>query len=106
MKATKRKRLQAAGWQVGSAAEFLNLTPEEAALVEMKLNLARRLRELRTRRGLSQQEAARLLGSSQSRVAKMEAGDATVSVDLLVRALLMVGASRQDIARAIGRKAA
>jgi predicted XRE-type DNA-binding protein len=106
MKATKRKRLEAAGWQVGDAAELLKLTPEKAALVEMKLNLARRLRELRTRRGLSQQAVARLLGSSQSRVAKMEAGDMTVSVDLLVRSLLTIGASRQDIAKAIAQRAA
>lgn len=106
MKATKRKRLEAAGWRVGGAAEFLNLSPEEAALVEMKLSLGRRLRDLRSRRRLSQVDAARLLGSSQSRLAKMEAGDATVSVDLLVRSLLTIGASRQDIAKAIARKAA
>lgn len=106
MKETKRKRLEAAGWRVGTSEEFLDLSPEEAALVEMKLNLARRLRELRADRGLSQAAAAKLLGSSQSRVAKMEAGDMTVSVDLLVRSLLAIGASRGDIAKAIGRRAA
>jgi transcriptional regulator with XRE-family HTH domain len=91
---------------VGSAAEFLRLKPEEAALVEMKLNLARRLRDVRTNRGLSQEAMAKLLGSSQSRVAKMEAGDRSVSVDLLVRSLLLVGASRAEIAREISRRAA
>jgi DNA-binding XRE family transcriptional regulator len=106
MKARKRKRLEAAGWRVGSAAEFLRLKPEEAALVEMKLNLARRLRDVRTNRGLSQEAMAKLLGSSQSRVAKMEAGDRSVSVDLLVRSLLLVGASRAEIAREISRRAA
>jgi DNA-binding XRE family transcriptional regulator len=106
MKARKRKRLEAAGWRVGSAAEFLRLKPEEAALVEMKLNLARRLRDVRTSRGLSQEAMAKLLGSSQSRVAKMEAGDRSVSVDLLVRSLLLVGASRAEIAREISRRAA
>ena len=106
MNARKRKRLEAAGWRVGSAAEFLRLTPEEAALVEMKLNLARRLRDVRTNRGLSQEAMAKLLGSSQSRVAKMEAGDRSVSVDLLVRSLLLVGASRAEIAREISRRAA
>ena len=104
--ARKRKPLEAAGWQVGSAGEFLRLKPEEAALVEMKLNLARRLRDVRTNRGLSQAAMAKLLGSSQSRVAKMEAGDSSVSVDLLVRSLLLVGASRAEIAREIGRRAA
>jgi DNA-binding XRE family transcriptional regulator len=106
MKARKRKRLEAAGWRVGSAAEFLRLKPEAAALVEMKLNLARRLRDVRTNRGLSQEAMAKLLGSSQSRVAKMEAGDRSVSVDLLVRSLLLVGASRAEIAREISRRAA
>jgi DNA-binding XRE family transcriptional regulator len=106
MKARKRKRLEAAGWRVGGAAEFLRLKPEEAALVEMKLNLARRLRDVRTNRGLSQEAMAKLLGSSQSRVAKMEAGDRSVSVDLLVRSLLLVGASRAEIAREISRRAA
>ena len=91
---------------MGGADEFLRLKPEEAALVEMKLNLARRLRDVRTDRGLSQEAMAKLLGSSQSRVAKMEAGDRSVSVDLLVRSLLLVGASRAEIAREISRRAA
>jgi len=106
MKTPRRKRLEAAGWRAGTAEEFLGLNREEAALVQMKLNLARRLRELRAYCGLSQAAAAKLLGSSQSRVAKMEAGDSTVSVDLLVRSLLTIGASRNDIAKEIARRAA
>ena len=106
MKASKRKRLEAAGWRVGDVRDFLGLSSEEVALVEMKLNLARRLRRMRTRRKLSQAAVAKLIGSSQSRVAKMEAGDSRVSVDLLVRTLLAIGASRGDIARAIGQRAA
>jgi hypothetical protein len=35
------ERLEAAGWQVGSAKDFLGLTPEETAFVELKLNLGR-----------------------------------------------------------------
>ena len=42
MKNTKRARLVAHGWRIGSAAEFLELTPEEAAVVETKLALMRR----------------------------------------------------------------
>jgi transcriptional regulator with XRE-family HTH domain len=86
--------------------EVLGLSKQESALVEVKLRLARRLRTLRTRRRLSQAAVAKLARSSQSRVAKMETGDATVSVDLLVRSLLAIGASPKDIARAIGRDAA
>jgi predicted XRE-type DNA-binding protein len=102
MKASRRRRLEKAGWAVGDAAEFLGLSAQEAALVEMKLALARHLRTLRTRRKLSQAAVARLLRSSQSRVAKMEAGDPTVSIDLLLRSLLTIGATKRDIARTIG----
>jgi DNA-binding XRE family transcriptional regulator len=101
MKETKRKRLEEAGWKVGSAEEFLGLTEEEAAFVEMKLALSETLRERRSKQGLTQTELAKRLGSSQSRVAKMEACDPSVSVDLLVRALLAAGASRKEIAAAI-----
>lgn len=102
MKARKRARLARAGWVIGDADRFLNLTREEAALVEMKLDLAERLRRRRASRRLSQAEVAKLLGSSQSRVAKMEAAEATVSLDLLVRSLLVVGVTRAEIARVIG----
>jgi predicted XRE-type DNA-binding protein len=101
MKDTKRKRLEEAGWRVGSVEEFLGLSEEEAAFVEMKLALSQTLRERRTAQGLTQRELAKRLGSSQSRVAKMGACDPTVSVDLLVRALLATGASRKEIAAAI-----
>jgi ribosome-binding protein aMBF1 (putative translation factor) len=95
----KRKRLEAAGWKVGDAKEFLNLTDEEATLIEVKLQLANALRTARAKRKLTQIELSRKLGSSQSRVAKMEAGDPSVSLDLLVRSLLKLGASRRDLAR-------
>ena len=79
MKATKRAKLQAAGWAVGDAADFLDLSPAEAAYVELKLSLSQALRRWRSTRKLTQTELAKRLGSSQSRVAKMEAGDPTVS---------------------------
>ena len=106
MDAKKRKRLEAAGWTVGDATAFLKLTPEEAALVEMRLALSRSLRERRLGAGLTQVAFAKQLGSSQSRVAKLEAGDASVSLELLIRALLTVGASRKDVAHALARRVA
>lgn len=101
MKSTRKQRLEAAGWKVRSAAEFLGLSAEEAAFVELKVALGQSLRRWRTRQKLTQGELAVRLQSSQSRVAKMEAADPTVSVDLLVRSLLKLGARRKDIARAI-----
>jgi len=105
MKAQKRQRLEKAGWKLGSAKEFLGLTAEEEAVVDLKLALARAVREERSKRKLTQQQLGRMLASSQSRVAKMEAGDPSVSIDLLVRSLLRMGASRRDVARWLTRPA-
>jgi len=101
MKKTKKDKLEAAGWRVGAADDFLGLGPEETAFIEMKLALARNLRLRRQRRKLTQAQLAKVLNSSQSRVAKMEAADTTVSLDLLVRSLLALGAKAQDVARVI-----
>ena len=103
MDKAKRKRLEARGWRVGTASDFLRLSAEEAALIEMKLNLSQALRARREARGLSQVALAKRLRSSQSRVAKMEAADQTVSIDLLVRGLVVLGAPPRDIARILGR---
>jgi hypothetical protein len=97
----KQERLSAGGWKVGQTAEFLELTPEEADFVELKLALSSTLRARRTDQGWSQGALAERIGSSQSRVAKMEASDPTVSMDLLIRGLLATGASKKEIASAI-----
>ncbi len=81
----KRRKLEAAGWKVGSVEEFLDLSTWESAYVEMKLALSESFRELREAQNLTQAAVAAQIQSSQSRVAKMEAGDPTVSLDLLVR---------------------
>ena len=104
------RKLEAAGWKVGTVGEFLGLSDEEAALIELKLGLAYAMREYRSRRNLTQEQLGRLLGSSQSRVAKMEAADSSVSIDLMVRSLLRMGASRKQvasyIAAPVGKRAA
>lgn len=103
MEKTKRGKLETAGWRVGSAEEFLELSSEEAAFVELKFALSTELRDRRSASGLTQVELARKMGSSQSRVAKMEASDPEVTVDLLIKGLLATGASRGDIAKAVAR---
>ena len=103
MDAKTKARLEAAGWNVGDTQEFLDLSDAEAEFIEMKLALAGDLRARRLDRGLNQTQVARIVGSSQSRVAKMEAADATVSVDLMIKALLKLGASRREVAKAVGR---
>jgi hypothetical protein len=104
MKKTKRAKLESHGWRLGTAADFLDLTPEEAAFVETKLALSRSVRDRRTTRGLSQSALAKRLNSSQSRVAKIEAADPTVSIDLLLRALFALGAKPRDVASAIHKR--
>jgi DNA-binding XRE family transcriptional regulator len=101
MKKAKRARLEAAGWKVGTVQQFLGLSDEEAAFVDLKLALARSLRSRRERKGFTQNQLAELIESSQSRVAKMEAGDRTVSLDLLVRSLLAMGTTKRELARII-----
>ena len=101
MEPAKRQRLEAAGWIVGDASDFLGLSPEEAAFIELKLALSKRLKQQRESRQLTQQALAKQIKSSQSRVAKMEAGDPSVSLDLLIRTLLSAGATAQDIAEVI-----
>ena len=103
MKASRRKKLETTGWKVGTASEFLGLSNEEAAFVELKLTLSASLKKRRTSQGLSQHELAKRLRSSQSRVAKMEASDPAVSLDLLIRALFAAGAKKKDIAKAIAK---
>jgi DNA-binding XRE family transcriptional regulator len=97
----KVELLKTKGWKVGSTEEFLDLSEEELAYIELKISLSRLVRELRDERQLTQQQTAKLIGSSQSRVAKIEAGDPSVSVDLQIRSLLALGASKEDLAKAI-----
>ncbi len=105
MDKTTKKKLEAAGWKTGSTQAFLELTDAEAAFIDMKLALAADLRSRRLQRHLNQTQVARLIGSSQSRVAKMEAADPSVSVDLLIRSLLKLGAERRDVAKAVAASA-
>jgi DNA-binding XRE family transcriptional regulator len=106
MDGARRQRLDDAGWTIGSAADFLELSEDEAAFVDLKLALSEELRARRERQGLTQVALAKKLGSSQSRVAKMEASDPGVSVDLIIRGLLATGATRSQIADAIAPQAA
>lgn len=109
MRADKRKKLEAAGWAVGDAGDFLGLTPEETAYVDMKIALGNALRERRKSQQISQVALAKRVKSSQSRIAKMEAGDPSVSIDALIKSLLGLGASSAELATVIcsaGSKAA
>lgn len=102
MKPSKKQRLESKGYRVGSAADFLGLTREEAEFVRVKLALASFLKSKRLKKNISQVDFAKQIQSSQSRVAKMEQGDATVSLDLLFHSLLALGVTRSELAKVIG----
>ncbi|BAU12124.1 helix-turn-helix domain protein [Leptolyngbya sp. NIES-3755] len=102
MDEAKRKRLEESGWKKGTVSEFLDLTPEEAALIEIKLALSRFLKEKR-QKAMTQAELAAKLHSSQPRIAKAENGDASVSIELLIRAMLAIGATPQEIGAVISQ---
>lgn len=101
MDESKRRRLEAAGYRVTNTQEFLGLSDEEMAYIDLRIALSDALQARRKAEGLTQRALATRMGSSQSRVAKMEARDESVSLDLLVRALLASGATVLDIADAI-----
>ena len=101
MKSSNREKLEKAGWKIGSTDEFLYLSPEESAFIEMKLALCDSVKSMRTKKRLSQTEFAKLISSSQSRVAKIEAGDPSVSFDLVMKSLLSLGATKKDVAKLI-----
>ncbi|MFL5397753.1 MAG: multiprotein-bridging factor 1 family protein [Myxococcales bacterium] len=97
-----RERLEKAGWKVGNAAEFLELSDVEAAVVEAKLELGDAVRALRQRSRLSQHDLAKRMGSSQSRVAKVENNDPEVSLDLQLRAVFAAHpGARRDFRRLV-----
>jgi ribosome-binding protein aMBF1 (putative translation factor) len=104
MRESKRKKLMALGWKIGSPKELLGLSDEEASYIELRLKLAEGLKAKRKARGVSQVELAQTMRSSQSRVAKMEAGDPTVSLDLIVKSLLALGASNRELATIIAQR--
>lgn len=106
MKESKRKKLESAGWRVGSVDEFLGLSPVEAVLVDLRLALSQALRERRAKLGMSQRTLAERIKSSQSRIAKMEAADPEVSFELLLRGLFATGATRRDVAHVFGAETA
>jgi ribosome-binding protein aMBF1 (putative translation factor) len=96
-----KKKLQGTDWQIGEVADFLQLSAEESALIDIRLWLAQAAKQSRVQHELSQTELAKRMKSSQSRIAKIEAADPSVSIDLMVRALLASGAGRADVAKAL-----
>ena len=105
MKNEKKKKLEAKGWKFGSADEFLGLSKEESEFIRVKIALAHYLKAKRLKKKYSQTDLAKQIQSSQSRVAKMEQGDRSVSLDLLFHSLFALGTSRKELGKVIGNLA-
>jgi DNA-binding XRE family transcriptional regulator len=99
MKKKRIQELQRKGWKVGGVEDFLELSEEELAYIEMKIKLSEMVRDFREEKGLTQTEASRILNSSQSRLSKMESGDPTVTLDLQIKSLLALGATPEQIGK-------
>jgi DNA-binding transcriptional regulator YiaG len=101
MDKAKQEKLEQKGWKFGSAADFLQMSSEEQAYVEMRVALSQGLKAIRKRKRISQARLARMIGSSQSRVAKMEAASPSVSIDLMIKSMIALGASKKEVANVI-----
>jgi ribosome-binding protein aMBF1 (putative translation factor) len=101
MNSKRRKEFEAKGWRFGGVEDFLDLTDEELEYIELKIILSEMVKEHREKRGLSQVNAAKILKSSQSRISKIETADPTVSIDLQIKSLLALGATKKDIGQKI-----
>ena len=99
MENKKRKQLEENGYRVGSAADFLELTPEEEAYIDIRLDISNLVKAQRSKKGWTQEQLARAIGSSQSRIAKLEGGDPGISLDLMIKALLRLGTSKKQIGK-------
>lgn len=99
MEKKKRKKLEEKGYRVGSTADFLELTPEEEAYIDIRLDISNLVKAQRANRGWTQEQLARAIGSSQSRIAKLEGGDPGISLDLMIKALLRLGTSKKQIGK-------
>jgi len=106
MKKEKIRNLERKGWKVGTASDFLNLSREEEEYIELKLALSNYFQKLRKKIHLTQMQVAETIKSSQSRVAKIERAEASVSLDLIVRSLIALGSSKKDIGKVMLAKTA
>jgi DNA-binding transcriptional regulator YiaG len=88
-------------WVEGSVQDFRQLSDADMEYIEMRLAASRYLKSIRQAQNMTQKMVAMKLHTSQSRLAKMEAGDSSVSLDLLFKSLFSLGVSRKKLVRAL-----
>jgi predicted transcriptional regulator len=106
MRESKRNKLRRLGYRVIDTQEFLGLSDEEMAVIDLKILLIEKLKAARSAKGITQHQLARMIGSSQPRVAMLEQGRSDVSLDLICRALFAIGVGRRELGKTIMPKKA
>jgi len=101
MKKTKREGLERAGYTITDTQKFLNLSDEEMAVIDLKISLVQKLKDVRKAAGVTQKQLAKLMKSSQSRVAMLESGSSDASLELICKALFTLGVSPKEIGKTI-----
>jgi predicted XRE-type DNA-binding protein len=99
------KRRKGKTWVETDVEELLDLSAEDLVIVEFRAALAVALQRARKRKKLTQEEAAEVIGTSQAQVSKMEAGQSSITIDRLIKALASLGVSRPAILRALNTAA-
>lgn len=100
MKKTKREGLERAGYTITDTQKFLNLS-EEMAVIDLKISLVQKLKDVRKAAGVTQKQLAKLMKSSQSRVAMLESGSSDASLELICKALFVLGISSKELGKTI-----
>ncbi len=106
MKKTKRKGLERAGYTITDTQKFLKLSDEEMAVIDLKISLVQKLKDVRKAAGVTQKQLAKLMKSSQSRVAMLESGSSDASLELICKALFTLGVSPKEIGKTIASPSA
>lgn len=101
MKKTKREGLERAGYTITDMQKFLNLSDEEMAVIDLKISLVKKLKDVRKAAGVTQKQLAKLMKSSQSRVAMLESGSSDASLELICKALFVLGVSSKELGKTI-----
>ncbi len=99
------KRRKGTTWVETDVQELLDLSAQDLVIVEFRAALALALQQARKRQKLTQETAAKTIGTSQAQVARMEAGQSSITIDRLIKALIALGVSRPTIVKALSTAA-
>lgn len=81
-----------------SIQELLGLSDADVLLIDLKIVLKAAVKKHRLKVGMTQKALAELIDSSQSRIAKLEGGDSSVSIDMMINCLFHMGVKELGLA--------